>query len=284
MITDKNYTNLQGWMVTDMHLTGRELIVYAIIYGLSQDGASQCRIPMQYIAEWTSADERTIRKDIEHLCELGYLSRKDEPGKAPIYTIINPIQFCTTYKNVPPTKMQGVPPTKLYPHPLQNCGGYNNNIIDNIKERENAHTRVEDNIKNNISTHAYTFEEFWSVYPNKNESQKERCAVAWALLSIKEREMAYKRAERYAEQLKSKSKQPYFYISDRYWAQPEYLSGIEVKNAEDAGKKLVQVIVENRGEPCYKIMQYEDALLYGCKIHMYWNFKPGEDEKREYNA
>jgi hypothetical protein len=36
-INRESFITIQGWMVTDLELTGKDLMVYAIIYGFSQN-------------------------------------------------------------------------------------------------------------------------------------------------------------------------------------------------------------------------------------------------------
>ena len=46
-----NYILIAGWMITDLHLKGNELIVFAIIYGFSQDGVGTFNGSLQYISD-----------------------------------------------------------------------------------------------------------------------------------------------------------------------------------------------------------------------------------------
>ena len=37
-VSPDNYVAIQGWMITDLNLKGNDLLIYAVIYGFSQDG------------------------------------------------------------------------------------------------------------------------------------------------------------------------------------------------------------------------------------------------------
>ena len=37
MVKNENYLVIQGWMITELKLKGNELLIYAIIYGFSQN-------------------------------------------------------------------------------------------------------------------------------------------------------------------------------------------------------------------------------------------------------
>ena len=119
MITDNNYITMQGWMVTNMQLSGVELIVYAILYGFSQDGASPCRVPMSYLTGWTGKSENTVRAAIEKLIEAGAVERKHIDGQVTEYKCTVPPQKLNPLKNCTPSKIEGVPPQKLRDTPSE---------------------------------------------------------------------------------------------------------------------------------------------------------------------
>ena len=58
-----------------LSLSGPSLIVYAIIYGFSQDGVTSCRCHLSYFQEWADVCERTARSIISDLARAGYIRR-----------------------------------------------------------------------------------------------------------------------------------------------------------------------------------------------------------------
>ena len=40
-IKRSNFVIIQGWMITDLKLKGNQLMIFAAIYGFSQDGESE---------------------------------------------------------------------------------------------------------------------------------------------------------------------------------------------------------------------------------------------------
>lgn len=60
MISDGTYITIQGWMRTDLNLSGNELIVYAIIYGFSQNKQGEFTGTVQYLADWVGCTKRTV--------------------------------------------------------------------------------------------------------------------------------------------------------------------------------------------------------------------------------
>lgn len=66
-IKDTNFIAIQGWMRTKLNLKGYELIVYALIYGFSQDGNSKFSGTRRYIAEWCGCSMRTVDNTLASL-------------------------------------------------------------------------------------------------------------------------------------------------------------------------------------------------------------------------
>lgn len=96
MIKDSNYILVQGWMVTDLHLKGNELLVFAIIHGFSQDGENRFTGSLQYLADWTSATKQGVMKNLKSLIEKGYICKEEKH--------INGVKFCEYYS----TQFNGV--------------------------------------------------------------------------------------------------------------------------------------------------------------------------------
>ena len=57
---DENYIVIQGWMISKLKLTGNELVLFALIYGFSQDGKSQYKGSLSYISQAMQVSKRTV--------------------------------------------------------------------------------------------------------------------------------------------------------------------------------------------------------------------------------
>lgn len=79
-VKDGSYINIQPFMVRDLELKGNELLIYAIIYGFSQDGESYFTGSIQYLADWTNSTRQGVIKVLKNLTEKGLL-KKFETGK-----------------------------------------------------------------------------------------------------------------------------------------------------------------------------------------------------------
>ena len=66
-VKDNNFITIQGWMRTKLDLKGNELLVYALIYGFSQDGNSKFSGTRRYIAEWVGCSLKTVDNAIASL-------------------------------------------------------------------------------------------------------------------------------------------------------------------------------------------------------------------------
>ena len=66
-VSPDNYVAIQGWMITDLNLKGNELLIYAVIYGFSQDGESQFTGSLQYLADWCNSSKESARKVVKNL-------------------------------------------------------------------------------------------------------------------------------------------------------------------------------------------------------------------------
>lgn len=73
---DNNFYTIQGWMVNQLNLQGNELLVYAIIYGFSQDGESEFNGSLKYLSEMTNSNKSTMSRTIEKLIDKGLIIRK----------------------------------------------------------------------------------------------------------------------------------------------------------------------------------------------------------------
>lgn len=116
IIKDENYIHIEGWMINKLNLKGNDLLVYAIIYGFSQDGESRYTGSLQYLADWCNSTKQGIQKNLSNLVEKGYIQKFE--------MVKNRIKYCE-YSCIPCNSV-------VYPMQLS-C----NNTIDSTKEENN---------------------------------------------------------------------------------------------------------------------------------------------------
>lgn len=124
---NENYITIQGWMRNELDLKGNELLVYALIYGFSQDDESQYTGSVGYIAEWIGATKQTVHNTLKSLCEKKLLKKQEE--------FKNGIKFCSYSALLPVKNFDGVVKKfdgggkKFLPNNIDNN---TNNIIEYI--------------------------------------------------------------------------------------------------------------------------------------------------------
>ena len=69
---------LQPWMVTDLKLKRNELLVFALVYGYSQDGQSDFRGSRNYISKVFNISLPTVDKALKSLVDKELLIKGTE--------------------------------------------------------------------------------------------------------------------------------------------------------------------------------------------------------------
>ena len=136
MLKDTNYLNIQGWMINKLNLKGSSLIVYAIIYGFSQDDGSEYQGSLQYLQDWTHCTRQNIINVLKRLVEDNLIIKRSSfPNN--IYTVNKEIIHGFNCKqNLHSNELdckQNLQDSKLS---LQN-NNINNNILSISKDIDN---------------------------------------------------------------------------------------------------------------------------------------------------
>lgn len=92
-VKDTNFIAIQGWMRTKLNLKGYELIVYALIYGFSQDENSKFSGTRRYIAEWCGCSMKTVDNTLASLLAKQLIVKHEK--------YVNGIRMCD-YTAIPP--------------------------------------------------------------------------------------------------------------------------------------------------------------------------------------
>lgn len=92
-VKDNNFIAIQGWMRTKLNLKGYELIVYALIYGFSQDENSKFSGTRRYIAEWCGCSMKTVDNTLASLLAKQLIVKHEK--------YVNGIRMCD-YTAIPP--------------------------------------------------------------------------------------------------------------------------------------------------------------------------------------
>ena len=175
MISDGTYITIQGWMRTELKLSGNELIVYAIIYGFSQNKQGEFTGSAQYLADWVGCTRRTVMTILNKLVEAKLISKTE-------------ISLNNNEKRVSYQADRGCEKTS---HGVKNfhrgCEKISHNINinnntnnNNNRDINNVHSCSESLEETPEETAEEFFERAWQYYPNKrgkgqvSEKSKER--------------------------------------------------------------------------------------------------------------
>lgn len=76
VVKDENHFIIKGFMINKLNLKGIELMVYAIIYGFSQDGSCKFTGSRQYLADFTGSSKSTIDRVLKELVDKQLINKE----------------------------------------------------------------------------------------------------------------------------------------------------------------------------------------------------------------
>lgn len=178
IIRSDNHVCLDGWMINELELSGSELIVFALIWGFTQDGNQWCTASQAYIARWANISTRGLRKILDKLESKGLLIKETNicsKGLECKYRAIRPsTEEQETDRNFVPVRSEqsSCQVGTMFPS--------DGNIVP-IRSEQSSYNNIEDNIENNIENNIFNqaakrkseaelkqdFEELWKLYPRK---------------------------------------------------------------------------------------------------------------------
>ena len=189
MINDGTYITIQGWMRTDLKLSGNELIVYAIIYGFSQNKQGEFTGSAQYLADWVGCTRRTVMSILNKLVENNFISKTEiilnnnekrvsyqaeRGGEKTAQGVKNFHRGCEKISQ------GGVKNFHRGCEKISHNININNNTNNNHRDINNVHSCSESPEETPEETAEEFFERAWQYYPNKrgkgqvSEKSKER--------------------------------------------------------------------------------------------------------------
>lgn len=137
-VKDGNYVVIQSFMVKDLKLKGNELLIYAIIYGFSQDGENEFTGSLQYLCDWTNSTKRGVLNCLQSLVQRDLIAKKDIDIKGVKFVSYSVKKFTPIEESsIPPSEqssMEGIEessPNNILKDniDIDNIGGNNNALI-----------------------------------------------------------------------------------------------------------------------------------------------------------
>jgi len=199
-LKNENYIVIQAWMVNELGLKGNDLLIYAIIYGFSQDNENEFKASAKYLSYWTGIDRRNVFTHLNKLIENNYINKSENT--------INNVKFVSYSVNhsilrggdagITTSDKTSYPYDKTSPNNKSNnkdrFSSFNNNklLVEKEKEKEKEKKEKEKREK-------------------ENEKEKEK----------KEKEKREKENEKEKEEKNKEKKICYKEIENNFWVYDE---------------------------------------------------------------
>lgn len=209
---NENYIVIHGWMVTELELSGNELMAYAIIYGFSQDGENKFTGSLKYLCNWLGCTKPTVIKALKNLVQKKLIDKE--------VVTINGVNF-NHFSTLPGVKKFNQGGKEFLPGGGKEILPYNTNI---------------DNTSNNKGKHIFENSPFFDRRHYLDEIQK-RDSIK-QIMSNHEIDFPhyYFSALEYSEQGGKKYKNWLSAIAN--WIRSDYQKGI-LKTKNDGPKNLL---------------------------------------------
>lgn len=80
LISPESYTTIYGWMITELGLTGNDLLIYAAIFSFSS-AEREFTGGIRYLREWTGCAKNTVLKSLQNLQDADLIERVEVISK-----------------------------------------------------------------------------------------------------------------------------------------------------------------------------------------------------------
>ena len=278
---DIDYIIIQPWMMQDMHLNGKDLLLYALIHGYSRkESGNICRYSKEYFAKWLQCRKDNVDRQIRRAVGSGLIK---EQGGGFLAVVPDGIDLPQT-DNTPMSDGE-IDFTQIDNTFPQTDNTSSLKLTTNNLNQEN----LEDNLvlNNNISNEQYQTKEELSVVVNKSIMSDMDFSIGYSLKAF-----SYKLDKDF--EMYQKYKTPAFDIS-------HFMSGYaraaqidlelysgnldeEGKTLYEKGSDLLLKIITNkrfagREEKLLSLSDSEKTEIYSISSRM---FSENEDKKISY--
>ena len=200
---NENFYVVQGWMMSELGLSGNELICYAVIFGATQGGQTLFKESRMYLSEWMNATLPTVDKCLKSLVDKKYLVKHSE--------VINGVRF-NMYRAV---SFDFITPKESLGGGSKESLGHTNNTDNNISNE----------IDKSISqSDKELFEKCWLAYRRKGK--KGKSLPYWNKLTQSEKRAVMPHIRAYVSSRELQYQQDF----ERYLRDKTFLSIVTNKN------------------------------------------------------
>ena len=138
-VPENTYLHIEAFMVNDLHLSGNELIIYAAIFGFSQDGSSWFTGSRKYLGGWCQITDETVTYNLNKLLEKGLIECREKKVHDMVFKDYRavPVILGGTEKSVPPDE-KPVPNPEKTSTPTEKTPPHT--IVHTIDPYDSSHT------------------------------------------------------------------------------------------------------------------------------------------------
>ena len=278
---DIDYIIIQPWMMQDMHLNGKDLLLYALIHGYSRkESGNICRYSKEYFAKWLQCRKDNVDRQIRRAVGSGLIK---EQGGGFLAVVPDGIDLPQT-DNTPMSDGE-IDFTQIDNTFPQTDNTSSLKLTTNNLNQEN----LEDNLvlNNNISNEQYQTKEELSVVVNKSIMSDMDFSIGYSLKAF-----SYKLDKDF--EMYQKYKTPAFdisYFMSGYARAAQIDLELYFGNLDEEGKTLYEKgsdlllkIITNkrfagREEKLLSLSDSEKTEIYSISSRM---FSEDEDKKISY--
>lgn len=200
-----DYIHIQASMVTELGLSGNQLIIYALVHGFCKDGIHEFKGSINYICEWTNLSRSTVISILKQLVEDGLLVKRTY--------MENKVTFCAysvgSKKNAPPMQKFDGGGTIIAP---------NNTIYNTIGKKD------KDKSLSKSASDVELFEKCWIAYRRKGK--KGKSLPYWKKLTESEKQMVLPHIKAYVTSRELQFQQDF----ERYLRDKTFTTIVFLKN------------------------------------------------------
>ena len=101
-MNNDDYIVIHGWMITELGLSGKKLLIYALIHGYSKDNKHEFCGSLEYIGKWIGSKRQHICTYLREMVKDGLLSKREEDNngvKTNYYQVLYDKKGCSKKRN-----------------------------------------------------------------------------------------------------------------------------------------------------------------------------------------
>lgn len=179
-VKDGTYVNIQSFMVNKLHLSGNALIIYAVIYGFSQDGDSWFTGSRAYLAAWCQASKSTVSRNLDALCSDGLIERRERTESGVLHVDYRVARGTQNGQGCTQNEQGGVPKMGTGGVPKMGTHNIEGDNIDSKSSGKDRSTRHEYGEYSNVLLSDADLAKLKAEFPNDWRERIERLSAYMA--------------------------------------------------------------------------------------------------------